>query len=103
MLDMEYTKTEFYAAWIASNGRSSFKRPHPLYVGDWQRWDGEEPKEGWHKGGNLSATLAEGFHHHENYGSFEYVSKDRAKVQLVIDASQAVFKGLCLAWGVKDA
>ncbi len=101
-MDKEYTKTEFYAAWIASNGRSGFKKPQVLYVGDWQRLNDEEPTSGWQKSGNADAPLAEGFHHHE-YGAFEYVSKDRAKVQLVIDTAGAVFKGLCMAWGVKDA
>lgn len=92
--------TGYFAAWIASNGRSGFPKPRELYdEGD--IISVEQTGEGWDKDGNDSAPVKEGFHIHP-YGGFTYVSQDKRKVALVIESSKQVFSGLLRSWGVSD-
>lgn len=87
--------TGYYAAWIASNGRSGFPKPRALYPDDYVE------SRGWDKGGNDPAPLEEGFHLNE-YGGFTYVSKTEEDVALVIESARQVFSGLLRSWGVSD-
>lgn len=96
MTDKKREDTGYYAAWIASNGRSGFKNPRKLYSLDWDR-----DNEGWDKGGNDVAPLEDGFHPNE-YGGFTYVSQFKDRVALVIESSRQVFSGLLRSWGVSD-
>lgn len=95
---MSRKSTGYYAAWIASNGRSSFKKPRSLYQSGWS----ENKDEGWDKGGNHSASIdEEGFEQCE-YGGFTYVSMSEGEVALVIETARQVFSGLLRSWGVRD-
>lgn len=90
--------TGYYAAWIASNGRSGFPKPRKLYNLD-EAWD--ITNDGWDRGGNDVAPLEEGFHPND-YGGFTYVSKSEDNVALVIESARQVFSGLLRSWGVSD-
>ena len=93
-------KTDLFCAWIASNGRSQFKTPQRLYHSGWDY--GDEDTSLWHKSGNYNHPAGVlGFHHYE-FGGFSYASEREAKVQLVIDAAEAVLASIARSWGLVD-
>lgn len=99
---MTDNKTDYFACWIATNGRSVWKKPQRLYTTDWH----EDGDNGWQRKGDDDAPLAVGFHRpgykEEPYAHYTYVDTDKEKVQLVIDAATRVTESIAIAWGFKD-